>query len=144
MTLSATAWPETGSQARDTVDMPPVQMECSIPRLSANIPPGLLARLPEPSAPTRLMLTQGQRARPPAAVRGPVPSGAKPATRRSLYEAAPTETQAAANRSAEVAEAAGWYSATVGTMVTNMQDGGGSAGTPADAGSWMSAHGVGT
>jgi hypothetical protein len=81
---------------------------------------------------------------PPAAVPATVLNVGKAATMPFLYEAATTDTQAAANRSAAVAEVDRWYSATLGTMVTNMQDGGGFAGTPADAGSWMSAHGVGT
>ena len=59
-----------------------------------------------------------------------------------LYEGVLSDSQAAANRSASVAQVDRWYSATLTTMVTNMQDGGGFAGTPADAGSWMSAHGV--
>jgi hypothetical protein len=81
---------------------------------------------------------------PPAAVPATVLNVGKAATMPFLYEAATTDTQAAANRSAAVAQVDRWYSATLGTMVTNMQDGGGFAGTPADAGSWMSAHGVGT
>ena len=81
---------------------------------------------------------------PPAAVPATVLSVGKAATMPFLYEAATTDPQAAANRSAAVTQVDRWYSATLGTMVTNMQDGGGFAGTPADAGSWMSAHGVGT
>ena len=81
---------------------------------------------------------------PPAAVPATVLNVGKAATMPFLYEAATTDTQAAANRSAAVAQVDRWYSATLATMVTNMQDGGGFAGTPADAGSWMSAHGVGT
>jgi hypothetical protein len=81
---------------------------------------------------------------PPAAVPATVLNVGKAATMPFLYEAATTDTQAAANWSAAVAQVDRWYSATLGTMVTNMQDGGGFAGTPADAGSWMSAHGVGT
>jgi hypothetical protein len=80
---------------------------------------------------------------PPAAVPATVLSVGKAATMPFLYQAATTDSQAAANRSASVAQVDRWYSATLGTMVTNMQDGGGFAGTPAEAGSWMSAHGIG-
>jgi hypothetical protein len=37
-----------------------------------------------------------------------------------------------------------WYSGTLGTMIVNMQDGGGFAGTPAEAGSWQESHGIPT
>ena len=80
---------------------------------------------------------------PPAAVPATVISVGKAATMPFLYEGVTSGAQAAANRSAAVAQVDGWYSATLTTMVTTMQDGGGFAGTPADAGSWMSAHGVG-
>src|SRR5689334_3356533 len=81
---------------------------------------------------------------PPAAVPATVLNVGKAATMPFLYEAAATDSQAAANRSAAAAQADRGYPATLATMVTNIQDGGGFAGTPADAGSWMSAHGVGT
>ena len=80
---------------------------------------------------------------PPAAVPATVLNVGKAATMPFLYEGVTSDSQAAANRSASVAQVDQWYSATLSTMVTNMQDGGGFAGTPADAGSWMSAHGVG-
>jgi hypothetical protein len=80
---------------------------------------------------------------PPAAVPATVLNVGKAATMPFLYEGVTGDSQAAANRSASVAQVDRWYSATLTTMVTNMQDGGGFAGTPADAGSWMSAHGVG-
>ena len=80
---------------------------------------------------------------PPAAVPATVLNVGKAATMPFLYESVTGDSQAAANRSASVAQVDRWYSATLSTMVTNMQDGGGFAGTPADAGSWMSAHGVG-
>jgi hypothetical protein len=80
---------------------------------------------------------------PPAAVPASVLSVGKAATMPFLYEGVTGDSQAAANRSASVAQVDQWYSATLTTMVTNMQDGGGFAGTPADAGTWMSAHGVG-
>ncbi len=80
---------------------------------------------------------------PPAAVPATILNVGKAATMPFLYEGVTSDSQAAANRSASVAQVDQWYSATLSTMVTNMQDGGGFAGTPADAGSWMSAHGVG-
>jgi hypothetical protein len=35
-----------------------------------------------------------------------------------------------------------WYSGTLSTMIVTMQDGGGFAGTPAEAGSWQESHGI--
>jgi hypothetical protein len=35
-----------------------------------------------------------------------------------------------------------WYSGTLSTMIVNMQDGGGFAGTPAEADGWQQAHGI--
>jgi len=80
---------------------------------------------------------------PPAAVPATVLNVGKAATMPFLYESVTSDSQAAANRSASVAQVDQWYSTTLSTMVTNMQDGGGFAGTPADAGTWMSGHGVG-
>jgi hypothetical protein len=79
---------------------------------------------------------------PPAMIPATVLGAGKSATMPFLYEGATGGTQAAANHSSSVAQVDQWYSSTLGTMVTNMQDGGGFAGTPAEAGTWMSAHGV--
>jgi uncharacterized protein YukE len=80
---------------------------------------------------------------PPAAIPATVLNVGKAATMPFLYEGVTSDSQAAANRSASVAQVDRWYSATLSTMVTTMQDGGGFSGTPAEAGTWMSAHGVG-
>jgi hypothetical protein len=80
---------------------------------------------------------------PPAAIPATVLSVGKAATMPFLYEGVTSDSQAAANHSASVAQVERWYSTTLSTMVTDMQDGGGFTGTPADAGTWMSAHGVG-
>jgi hypothetical protein len=80
---------------------------------------------------------------PPAVIPATVLSVGKSATMPFLYEGVTNDSQAAANHSASVAQVDQWYSTTLGTMVTNMQDGGGFAGTPADAGTWMGQHGVG-
>jgi hypothetical protein len=80
---------------------------------------------------------------PPAAIPATVLNVGKAATMPFRYEGIANDSQAAANRSASVAQVDQCYSATLSTMVTNMQDGGGFAGTSADAGRWMSAHGVG-
>ena len=79
---------------------------------------------------------------PPAAIPATILNVGKSATMPFLYEGVPGNSQAAANHSASVAQVDQWYSATLGSMITNMQDGGGFAGTAADAGTWMSAHGV--
>jgi hypothetical protein len=79
---------------------------------------------------------------PPAVIPATVLAAGKSATMPFLYEGVTGGSHAAANHSSSVAQVDQWYSSTLGTMVTNMQDGGGFAGTPADAGTWMSAHGV--
>ena len=80
---------------------------------------------------------------PPAAIPAMALNVGKAATMPFLYEGIANDSQAAANRSASVAQVDQWYSATLSTMVTGMQDGDGFAGTSAEAGTWMSAHGVG-
>ena len=79
---------------------------------------------------------------PPAAIPVAVLSMGKSATMPFLFEGAANNSQADANRLASTTQVNQWYSATLGQMVTNMQDGGGFAGTPAEAGTWQSAHGV--
>jgi hypothetical protein len=78
---------------------------------------------------------------PPAVVPATILSVGKSATMPFLYEGVAGDSHAAANHSASVAQVDQWYSSALATTVTNMQDGGGFAGTPADAGTWMSAHG---
>ena len=80
---------------------------------------------------------------PPAAIPVAVLSMGKSATMPFLFEAAANNSQADANRLASTTQVNQWYSATLGTMVTNMQDGGGFAGTPAEAGTWQEHHGIG-
>ncbi|CAA9265195.1 MAG: hypothetical protein AVDCRST_MAG41-2544, partial [uncultured Corynebacteriales bacterium] len=80
---------------------------------------------------------------PPLAIPATVLSMGKGATMPFLYEGLATSASADAARSESVREVDRWYSATLGNMVVTMQDGGGFAGTPAEADSWQSAHGVG-
>jgi hypothetical protein len=79
---------------------------------------------------------------PPAAIPVAVLSMGKSATMPFLFEGAANNSQADANRLASTTQVNQWYSATLGTMVTNMQDGGGFAGTPAEAGTWQAHHGI--
>ena len=79
---------------------------------------------------------------PPAAVPVAVLSMGKSATMPFLFEGAANNSQADANRLASTAQVNQWYSATLGTMVTDMQNGGGFVGTPADAGPWQARHGI--
>jgi hypothetical protein len=79
---------------------------------------------------------------PPAAIPVAVLSMGKSATMPFLFEGAANNSQADANRLASTTRVNQWYSATLGTMVTNMQDGGGFAGTPAEAGTWQAQHGI--
>lgn len=79
---------------------------------------------------------------PPLALPATMLSMGKGATMPFLYEGLSNSSQAEVNRVESVAAVNQWYSATLGTMVVDMQDGGGFAGTPADAGTWQQAHGV--
>jgi hypothetical protein len=79
---------------------------------------------------------------PPAAIPATVLSVGKSATMPFLYEGLANDSQAEANRLASTAQVNQWYSATLGSMITTMQDGGGFAGTPAEAGGWQDTHGV--
>jgi hypothetical protein len=79
---------------------------------------------------------------PPAAIPATILNVGKSATMPFLYEGVTSNSQAAANHSASVAQVDQWYSAQLGGMVTNMQNGGGFAGTPADAATWMAHHSV--
>jgi hypothetical protein len=79
---------------------------------------------------------------PPAALPATLINVGKSATMPFLYEAAGNSSQAEANRSAAVGQVDQWYSATLGTMIVQMQDGGGFTGTPAEAGQWQQQHGV--
>jgi hypothetical protein len=79
---------------------------------------------------------------PPAAIPVAVLSMGKSATMPFLFEGAANNSQADANRLASTTQVNQWYSATLATMVTNMQDGGGFAGTPAEAGTWQQHHGI--
>jgi hypothetical protein len=79
---------------------------------------------------------------PPAAIPATVLNFGKGATMPFLYENIANNSHADANRSTSVGQVDSWYSATLAQMVTNMQDGGGFSGTPADAGTWQQAQGV--
>jgi hypothetical protein len=79
---------------------------------------------------------------PPAALPATLISVGKSATMPFLYESAASSSTAEANRSAAIGEVDRWYSATLGTTIVQMQDGGGFAGTPAEAGHWQQQHGV--
>ena len=79
---------------------------------------------------------------PPAVIPVAVLSMGKSATMPFLFEGAANNSRADANRLASTAQVDQWYSATLGTMVTNMQDGGGFAGTPAEAGAWQAHHAI--
>lgn len=79
---------------------------------------------------------------PPAAVPATVLNVGKSAMLPFIYESVFTSSQADANRSAAVRQVDGWYSATLGSMIVDMQDGGGFAGTPAEATGWQDRHGV--
>lgn len=79
---------------------------------------------------------------PPAVIPVTVLAMGKSATMPFLFENVANNPQADANRSASVGQVNSWYSATLAQMVTDMQDGGGFSGTPADAGTWQQAQGV--
>jgi hypothetical protein len=79
---------------------------------------------------------------PPTMVLGTALNVGKAATMPFLYESVTGNSQAAANHSVSVAQVDQWYSTQLGGMVTNMQNGGGFAGTPADATTWMAHHSV--
>jgi hypothetical protein len=79
---------------------------------------------------------------PPAVLPATLLGAGKAAVLPFLYAGATDNPQAEANRSAAIRQVDQWYSATLGHMIVEMQDGGGFAGTPAEAERWQREHGV--
>lgn len=60
----------------------------------------------------------------------------------SFWEDATTNTATDRATAESMRQIDAWYSATLGTMIVEMQNGGGFSGTPAEAGGWQDGHGI--